>query len=255
MAVGATDYTPPGIVVENTLDSQLYGSTLPANGLFVTAAGDLYWMSNSGPYKMPNGGSALKLPVPAQFCFASGVWVTAGGDVWYADQCDVVKYTGSASPTVWKQGYSNTMNSPYAVAVFSGASTDVVVADDAGSPNSGTLKRYTSAGTLVAQLGGNFDGPRAVTISPAGDVYISDNNRISKFTNGAGAAVTVSTGWSPPDKILNIWVNGAGDMYVTNNCDAYFVASGTTTKTRLFGLSAYTCGTGQLYGVVVKSGC
>jgi hypothetical protein len=137
--------------------------------------------------------------------------------------------------------------------VFSGTNADVIVVDDNGPPNTGTVKRYDYTGaTLKATLGGLFDRPRTVTISAAGDVYVGDAGRISKFTAGAGSAVTIGSGWVHPN---GIWVNSAGDVYVADSCDAYFIAAGTSTKTRLFGLGSNACSNGEMKGVATKSGC
>ena len=181
VASASTSYTPPGTSVV---------SVTAGPGLFVTSAGDVYYWDNGagGIMKKPNGGSAvaLALPLVGYWTGPGGIWVTAGGDIYVADQDSVFKYSSSVNPTlvspqVWKAG-----GDPYSVAVFSGTNADVIVA---AGPNTNTVKRYDYTGSLVATLGGSWTKPVGVTISAAGDVYIADSGTVTKFVGGAGSAV------------------------------------------------------------------
>lgn len=121
---------------------------------------------------------------------------------------------------VRKFGTSATLNGPSEIAVDS--SGNAFVADT----NNNRIKKFDSAGNLVATYGASgtgtpavggtpqLNGIRDVALDASGNLYVADmtNNRVQKLSN-SGTFISVITGLNRPRCVE---IDGSGNLFVTN---------------------------------------
>ncbi len=195
--------------------------------VFVTASGDVYICdlqnNNRKIKKFVNGagtptviGSTIGSALARNYYSPNGVWVNdSNGDVYVADE---------GNDMVWK--------------VPGGTGTPVAIATGQDSPlsvwvtTSGevfwanydwpyTVKKVVEgSGASPVSIGAanTFQYPDDVFVTPAGDVYITDQGfggigKVRKYVGGTGTPIEIGTGWQFPN---GIYVTPAGDVYVSD---------------------------------------
>ncbi len=193
------------------------------NGVVATLAGSTYGNSNG-------------IGTNAQFGNPDGVTVDASGNVYVADR------TNNRIRKITPQGSVTTLAVPTVDNYFAGP-RDVAV-DASGNVyfvdyDSDNIQKVTPGGVVsrfVGAIRGNqdgylprFNGPTALTIDAAGNIYVADKNNhsIRKITPlgfvttlaGSGTAGfadgnSTSASFNSPS---GIEIDGAGNLYVTDN--------------------------------------
>lgn len=121
---------------------------------------------------------------------------------------------------VRKFGTAATLNGPSEVVVDS--SGNAFVADT----NNNRIKKFNSAGTLLATYGASgsgtpavggvpqFNGLRDIALDPSGDLYVTDmtNNRVQRLSN-TGTYISEITGLNRPRCVAT---DSSGNVYVTD---------------------------------------
>lgn len=121
----------------------------------------------------------------------------------HATSGDVFGFTAGGEVTVFDPSTGATVGTPFSVAAGGAPSIALDAASDVYVPNegAGVVEEYDSTGTLLATFdcsscpGGPFNGPKAVAIDGAGNVFVADsgNDRVMKLApsdpHGTAASV------------------------------------------------------------------